>query len=107
MTAVTVYFGNNKASNIPIIIQTACQHTVCADHCLSNDLCTAETKIKCPKFTQQTMYILKWIAQQPQMGSKVYPYSGTWQDQPQWFIKAFNIAMSKKNQIDLNKMEKK
>lgn len=52
------------------------------------------------------MYILKWIAEQPQMGANVYPNRKTWQDEPQWFIKAFNIAMCKKNQIDKNRINK-
>lgn len=75
------------------------QYTICADHCDSFTLCSDKHKKSCPKLTQQTMYIIKYLAQQSEMGNTIYPHSGTWQDQPQYYILAYSIAVNQMNKI--------
>lgn len=35
----------------------------------------------------------------------IYPYKGTWQDQPEWVTLAFTIALNKLYQMQNNKLK--
>lgn len=78
---------------------------VCMDHCDSFEKCknNPQTLANCPKFTEQTMYILRYLTQQSQLGTTIYPYPGTWQDQPEWYLLAYSIAKNALNTIRNNK----
>lgn len=79
------------------------------DHCESWPKCknNEQTYKSCPKFTEQTIYVCKYLSQQSQFGSTIYPYPGTWQDQPEWFIMAYGIARNKLNRMQSAANDKK
>ena len=76
---------------------------VCKDHCASYGICSEQTMTNCPKFTEQTRYICKYLAQQSQFSPTIYPHPGTWQDQPEWYLIAYNIGSTKLNELRSNK----
>lgn len=99
---------SDTPSNIKqqILASPLMQQKVCKDHCDSYELCNKQTFQNCPKFTELTRYIVKYISVQPQMGNTVYPYDGTWQDQPEWYNLAYSIGMNKYAEIRKNKQTK-
>ena len=77
MVGVSFYLSDTPPNLRQQILQTTMQYQVCKDHCQSYGKCSQNTIIHCPKFTEQTMYIIKYIAAQNQMTNTIYPYPGT------------------------------
>lgn len=45
------------------------------------------------------MYIIRYLSVQNQMTNTIYPKPGTWEDQEEWYMKAFTIGMNQLNKI--------
>lgn len=97
--------GNTTPEQKENIIENVFPMMICAEQCESNNIC--KHKSEAPKLTPLTTYICRYIAQINDYTKLQYPYPGNWEQQPQWVLNAFNIALKKRNSVIKAQTQKK
>jgi len=92
-----VEFCLNNSSTDPFYRQNM-QYFMCAMNCENGKVCPGKFSMVSP----MSGYIMQYMTE-INAGIPVYPNAGSWENQPDWFIKNLNLSRSHMAQLQKDK----